>query len=100
MRYDKPIYFQRVTPGEYNESTGNYGDDTVEEVKRYADVTDAGAETLNLIYGEIRQGIYTIRLQAHYNEPFDNIRIGQKTYRSDFERKLRRGHVFVVSEVQ
>ena len=100
MRYDKPIYFQRVTPGEYDETTGNYADDTVEEVKRFADITDAGAETLNLIYGEIRLGVYTIRLQSHYTEPFDRIRIGRKVYRSDFARKLRRGHVFVVSEVQ
>lgn len=100
MRYDKPIYFQRVTPGEYDEATGNYVDDTVEEVKRYADITDAGTETLNLIYGEIRQGVHTVRLQSHYTEPFDRIRIGRKVYHSDFERKLRRGHVFVVSEVQ
>lgn len=100
MRYDKPIYFQRVTPGEYDETTGNYADDTVTEVKRYADITDAGTETLNLIYGEIRQGVYTIRLQSHCTEQFDRIRIGRKVYRSDFERKLRRGHVLVVSEVQ
>ena len=26
MRYDKPIFFQRTKPGEYNAITGNYGD--------------------------------------------------------------------------
>lgn len=100
MRYDKPIYFQSVTPGEYDASTGDYGEDTVAEVKRYASVTDSGIETLKLVYGELRQGSLTIRLQNHYTEKFDRIRVGSKVYRVDFSRKLRRGHNFVVSEVQ
>ena len=98
MRYDKAIFFQRITSGEYNASSGDYGPDEISEVKRYADVTNAGAETLNLIYGEIRLGCLTVRLQSHYNEPFDRIRIGSKFYRADFSRKLRKGHVFVVRE--
>ena len=100
MRYDKPVYFQRITSGEYDASTGDYGADAVSEVKRYADVTDSGVETLNLIYGEVKQGCKTIRLQNHYNEPFDRIRIGSSIYRADFSRKLRTKHIFVVSEVQ
>ena len=55
---------------------------------------------MNLIYGAFKQGVKTIRLQNHYNEPFDRIRIGDAVYRVDFERKLRTKHVFVVSEVQ
>lgn len=35
MRYDTPIYFQKLTPGEYDPATGNYVDDKVSEVKRY-----------------------------------------------------------------
>lgn len=100
MRFDEPIFFQRVQPGEYDEETGNYGAETVAEVKKYASVTDSGVETMKLIYGDIKQGSFTLRLQAHYNEPFNKIRIGGKIYHVDFERKLRRMHVFVVSEVQ
>ena len=98
MRFDKPIYFQRVT-SEYDASTGDYSEDIVVTMKR-ASVTDSGVETMHLIYGAIHQGSKTIRLQNHYDEPFDSIRIGSKTYNVDFSRKLDNKHIFVVSEVQ
>ena len=41
MRCDTPVYFQSVTDGRYNYTSGNYGDDTVTEIMRYAAVTDA-----------------------------------------------------------
>lgn len=88
-----------TTPGEYDESTGDYGDDTISEEKRHASVTDTGTETMNLVYGSIKQGSKTVRLQTHYKKSFDRIRIGDALYRVDFERKLRTKHVFVVSEV-
>lgn len=98
MRFDKPIYFQHVT-SEYDASTGDYSDDIKETMKR-ASVTDSGIETMHLIYGAIHQNSKTIRLQNHYNEPFDSIRIGSKKYNVDFSRKLDNKHIFVVSEVQ
>ena len=64
------------------------------------DSSDTGTETMNLVYGEIKQGSLTIQLQTHYKELFNRIRVGRKVYRVDFERKLRTKHVFVVSEVQ
>lgn len=100
MRFDTPIYFQRTVPGEYDPATGDYGPDTVKEEKRYASVTSSGVETLNLIYGELRQGCLTLRLQTPYNHYFDKIKIGEKVYRVDFSRVLRTKHVFVVSEIQ
>mgnify|MGYP006387269911 FL=1 len=97
MRYGTPVHFRRYGEREYNKATGNYEDVQPIEVMRYAAVTDAGAETLNLIYGELKQGCKTIRLQRGYMEPFSEIRIGEKMYRVDFNRWNR---VFVVSEVQ
>lgn len=97
MRYDKPIFFQSTEPGAYDPMTGDYGDDTISEVKKYASVTDTGTETLRLVYGAIKQGSFTIRLQQPYKKPFDRIRIGEKLYQVDFARKSR---AFVVSEVQ
>ena len=43
MRYDTPVYFQKITSGEYDPKTGNYGEDTVEETQRYASIMDTGA---------------------------------------------------------
>ena len=84
----------------YDELSGDYREEKAKEVKLYADVTDAGSKTLNLMYGQLKEGVLVIRLQQHYTEPFEFIRIGSKRYRVDYERKLRRMHVFVVSEVQ
>lgn len=100
MRFDTPIYFQKITPGEYDSEFGNYGEDTVVEDCQFASVTDTGAETLTFVYGALKQGSLTVRLLNRYEEPFDRIRIGSKRYRVDMERRLRTKHVFVVSEVQ
>lgn len=100
MRYDKQVYFQRITPGEYDPDTGNYGNDAVEETLRYASVMNTGEDTLRLVYDGPKQGSLTIQIQNHYTEPFDRIRVGNKLYAVDFSRKLRVKHTFVVSEVQ
>lgn len=100
MRFDTPIFMQKITQGAYDSETGNYGDDAVEEVQLYANISDTGASAMNLLYGKIVQGSLTIRLQNQYNEPFDYIRVGERVYRADYERKLHIKHTFVVSEVQ
>ena len=100
MRFDTPVYFQHITKGAYNVSTGDYAADKVTEVLQYASVTNSGTETLQLVYGEIRQGSLTIRIQRHYEQPFDRIRIGNKIYRVDMTRRLRNMQGFVISEVQ
>ena len=100
MRFDTPVYFQTVTAGAYNASTGDYSADTVTEVKVFASVTNSGTETVSLVYGELKQGSLTVRLQNHYTAPFDRVRISDKTYRVDMSRKQRTKHVFVLSEVQ
>lgn len=98
MRFDTPIFFQRVNR-EYDASTGNYRN-TVTETMRKASVTDTGNETLMLVYGQLKQGSKTIRLQRHYSLPFDRIRIGDCCYRADRVRALRTLQTLVVSEVQ
>lgn len=100
MRFDTPIYFQSVIQGDYDVSTGNYKEDIITEDKKYACVTDSRTELLKLIYGEIKQGCVTVRLQNHYNKSFNRIRIGDVIYSVDYSRKLRNKHVFVASEVQ
>lgn len=100
MRYDTPIYFQSVTQGAYDESTGNYEDDKVTETRVMASVMDTQTETMKLIYGDIRQGSLTLTVQNHYDQLFDTIRIGTKKYRVDRTRRLRVKQTFIVSEVQ
>ena len=89
-----------ITQGDYDPRKGDYASDTMEETKVYANVTSAGTDTLKLVYGDIRQDALVIRLQNHYSNTFNRIRIGDKQYRVDFSRKLRVKQIFVVSEVQ
>lgn len=100
MRFDTPIYFQTIKPGEYDPSTGDYSADTVTEEVRYASVTNTGIDTLNLVYGEIKQGCLTVRLQNRYDKPFDRVRIGNTIYAVDKARPLRTKYTLIVSEVQ
>lgn len=100
MRFDTPVYFQTIKAGEYDASTGDHGEDIITEEMRMANVTETGIETLNIIYGEIRQGVKTVRLQSHYDKPFDRVKIGKKVYRVDRARPLRLKYTLIVSEVQ
>lgn len=97
MRYDTPIFFQKLKKGAYNEQTGDYLPDVTAETKIFADVTETGTEMLQFVYGKVQQSSFTIRLQRPYKEAFDHIRIGDKIFNVDFARRRK---VFVVSEVQ
>lgn len=100
MRFDTPLYFQLVQRGAYDENTGDYDKDIVIEHKRYAAVNSTGVNTLKLMYGEIKEGCLTVRLQRPYKENFDRIRIGEKLYKVDTQKPLENKTVFIVSEVQ
>lgn len=100
MRYDTPIYFQKVTEGQYDTSTGDYGDDVIVETEVMASVMDTQTEAMKLIYGTIMQGSRTIQIQNHYSDAFDQIRIGKRIYRVDRSRNLKTKQTFIVSEVQ
>lgn len=93
------IYFQKLTHGEYDPATGNYGEDTISEDMKSASVMDTGTNTMMLVYSGIKEDSLTIHLQNHYDRPFDRIRVGNKAYGVDFSRKLRTKQVYVVSEV-
>lgn len=100
MRYNTPIFFEAHAPGAYNEETGNYSGEGVSTTKRYASVMDTQTQTLNIVYGEIRQGSLTIQIQQPFLGAYDLIRVGEKRYRTDYSRNLRDKQVFIVSEVQ
>ena len=97
MRYDKKVYF--VTEGEeYNYDTGNY--ELVEVVKDevWANVSDTGTERMQLIYGALKQGAVTVRIQGKYEEAFDYIEVGDKKYNVDAFRTFRNDQAFNLSE--
>lgn len=100
MRYDTPIYFQKITQGKYDPATGDYGEDTIQETCVMASVMDTRTETMQVVYGSIKQGSKTIHIQNHYDKSYDSIRIDNKIYRVDYSRIFRNKHSFIVHEVQ
>lgn len=100
MRYDTPVYFQKIEQGEYNTATGDYGEPTINETEVYASIMDTRSEMMRLVYNGPMQGSLTIQLQNHYTEPFDRIRVGDLVYKVDYTRRLRVKQTFVASEVQ
>lgn len=100
MRYDKTVYFCRNGDNVYDPVTGNYIEGEPVLTKRSASVMDTTIKTMNLVYGEIREGSLIIQLQNHYTQPFDRILYCGKKYRVDARRILRTKQVFIVSEEQ
>ena len=100
MRYDTPVYFQKIESGAYNSETGDYGDPTTIETLKVGSVQDTRAEMLTFVYGKIRQGSVTLQLQNHYTGDYNYIRIGDTIYNVDYGRNLRVKQTYVLSEVQ
>lgn len=101
MRYDTPIYFEKLSPGVYDENVGDYGEPVVVvSTKRLASVVNTSDKQMRLIYGGIREGSKTISLLNAYGEVFDRIRIGSKLYTVDRRISLRTKQAFVCSEIQ
>lgn len=99
MRYDTPIYFQRIYEGQYDPETGDYGAPQVEETCRHASVMDTGTQTMMLVFGEIRQDSKTVHLQTPFTGTFDAIRIGDVSYQVAMRRTLRHKETFVLREI-
>lgn len=99
MRYDKVVYFCSESKT-YDTETGDYVKGGTIRDPKNASVMDTQADTLKLIYGDIRQGSFTIQLQNHYTDSFDYIEYDGRKYSVDYRRKLRMKETFIVSEVQ
>lgn len=67
---------------------------------QYAAVTDSSDRAVEMVYGELREGVLTIRLERPYIAPFDFIRIGDRRYKADRKRSTFKKMALMVSEVQ
>lgn len=103
MRCDTQIYFvtdgmRELVTDPTSENYGGYTESAATAVGRLADVTDTQATTQQLVYGKLREGSVTVRLNGHHLEPFDHIRIGSVLYDVDAKRHLRHRSVFICHE--
>lgn len=111
MRCDTQIYFvtdgiREMVADPQDENYGGYSEGTATETGRMADVTDTKTSTQQLVYGKLREGSVTVRLNGHHLEPFDHIRIvdritgTSKLFDVDAFRHLRQRSVFICHEVK
>ena len=98
MRYNTRIYFVKEGEEEYDYATGAYI--ATEPIKHevWANVSDTGTERMQLIYGALKQGAITVRIQGKYDEAFDYIEVGDKKYNVDAFRTFRNDQAFNLSE--
>ena len=98
MRYDTRIYFVKEGEDEYDYATGDYI--ATEPIKHevWANVSDAGTERMQLIYGALKQGAITVRIVGKYDNEFDYIEVDGKKYNVDAFRTFRNDQAFNLSE--
>lgn len=98
MRYDQRVYFVNEGEDEYDYTTGDYvtTDPIKEEV--WANVSDMSTQRQALVFGSVKQGALTIRIQNKYEQPFDYIEVGGQPYDVASSRTFRRDQAFGVSE--
>lgn len=102
MRYDRKVWFVNESAPEYDETTGDYTEGTVERIFRMANITNTGESSMNMLYGKIKEGALTVRIQNAIESPYQYIEvdsIGNK-YLIDNRKQLRRDLVLKVSESQ
>ena len=98
MRYSVPIYFVKETEPVYDYETGDYVDGEPIKEKVWANVSDTGTERMQLIYGALKQGAITVRIQGKYDEAFDYVEVDGKKYNVDAFRTFRNNQAFNLSE--
>lgn len=98
MRYDKKVIFVKETGDKYNYSSGNYESGKLESEERFCDITDAGAETMNLLYGKVVQGAKIVRVKTKLYDIYDYLLIDGKKYQIQMVQAFRQDQYFHVME--
>ena len=99
MRYDKRIYFVKEGEDVYDYTTGNHIPGEAIKTEAWANISDMGTERQTLIFGGLKQGALTVRIQGKYEKPFDYIEHDGKTHKVENARTFRNDQVFEVSEI-
>lgn len=97
MRYDTPVIFQQVEDTYL--ANGDYAESVVEQHTEYASIQSTDAQTMHLVYGEIRQGSITLSLQNYIGYKFNRIVVNGKPYTVDQSIDLRFKKAYVLSEI-
>ena len=98
MRYSTPVYFVKQGEDVYDYDTGNYAPGQLIRDEVWANVSDMGTQRQTLIFGAIKQGALTVRIQNKVDQPFDYIEIDGQPYNVVSTRTFRHDQAFEMSE--
>lgn len=98
MRFDQKIKLVKEGTPIYNPQTGNYDSTEGTEQKLWVNVSDMTEERMSFLFGGLKQGAYTIRLQGQVLRKFDYVEMNGKKYNVNQQRVLRRFTTLQVSE--
>lgn len=99
MRATTKVYFITEGEEEYDPLTGDYTVKGSDRTLRRANVSDTGEQRMGFLYGSLKQGAKTVRLNREYNKPFDYIEIEGELYKDVLNKKSKRRIVFEVVSV-
>ncbi len=68
MRANTKVYFITEGETEYDASTGDYIESENTRDLQWANVSDTGEQRMTLLYGSIKQGAKTVRLNHTYEK--------------------------------
>lgn len=97
MRYDTKVIFQLVEDTYL--ANGDYSETVLEQHTEYASIQNTDAQTMHLVYGEIRQGSITLSLQNYVGYPFNRVLVNGKPYTVDQSINLRVKKAYILSEI-
>lgn len=98
MRYDKKIYFVKQGEDIYDYDTGNHIPGETVKTEAWANVSDMGTQRQTLIFGALKQGALTMRIQGNYEDSRDYIEYNGKPYDISTVRTFWHDQTFEVSE--
>lgn len=101
MRYDSLISFVKEGSEVYDPNTGDYIASEPVSIEKWANVSDANGEIVNMLYGTLKQTAKVIRLNEVYKDSFDYILVGEPKFILAMPAKhFRHESVFTVGESQ
>ena len=101
MRCDVEVTFVKEGSEVYDPVTGDYITSEPITVTKWANVSDANGEIVNMRYGTLKQTAKVIRLNEVYKDSFDYILVGEPKFILAMPAKhFRRESVFTVGESQ
>ena len=100
MRYDKTVYFVEAGAEIYDYATGDYIEPERVREARMANITEIGAEQMQLLFGKVGQRALAIRTKLPYLDEFDVIECEGKAYVLKMAKTFRQEAVYLVEEKQ